>query len=46
MPAKGRLAKRQYEQDEAKAIDAEATARGMSPAEVRRLLGEKTLTCT
>ncbi|MGA2034669.1 MAG: type ISP restriction/modification enzyme [Thermoguttaceae bacterium] len=43
MPAKGKLAERQYDGDEAKAIDAEATARGMSADDVRRLLGEKTL---
>jgi hypothetical protein len=42
MPAKGKLGERQYNEDEAKAIDAEAAARGMTPAEVRRLLGETT----
>ena len=30
MPAKGKLAERPYDEDEAKAIDAEAAARGMS----------------
>jgi hypothetical protein len=43
MPGKGKVAERQYSEDEAKAIDAEASLRGVSPAEVRRLLGESTL---
>jgi hypothetical protein len=43
MPAKGKLAERQYNETEAAAIDAEATARAMSPVEVRRLLGDGTL---
>lgn len=42
MPGKGKLAERQFDEDEAKAIDAEATARGMSAKDVRLLLGEKT----
>ena len=42
MPARGKLAERQYDKDEAKAIDVEAAARGVSPTEVRRLLGETT----
>ena len=42
MPAKGKLDERQYDGAEAKAIDAEAAARSMAPAEVRRLLGETT----
>ena len=42
MPAKGKLAERNYDEAEAKAIDAEAAARGMSPADIRRLLGERT----
>ena len=43
MPAKGKLAERQHDEKEAKAIDAEAASRGISPAEVRRLLGDNTL---
>ena len=43
MPAKGKLAERHYDEAEAKAIDAEAAARGMSAEDVRRLLGERTL---
>jgi len=42
MPARGKLAERQYDENEAKAIDAEALARGVSAKEVRRLLGERT----
>jgi hypothetical protein len=42
MPAKGKLDERQYDDKETKAIDAEASARGMSPEEMRRLLGETT----
>jgi hypothetical protein len=42
MPAKGKLAQRQYAEAEAKAIDAEATKRGTSPEEMRLLLGEMT----
>jgi hypothetical protein len=42
MPAKGKLAERQYAESEAKAIEAEASARDMSPADVRRLLGDRT----
>jgi hypothetical protein len=42
MPAKGKLAERQQSEDEANAIVAEAAARGLSPKEARRLLGEKT----
>jgi hypothetical protein len=43
MPAKGKLAERQYDKDEASTIDAEASFRGMSAKEARRLLGDKTL---
>ena len=43
MPAKGKLAERQYDEDEAKAIDAEAAARGMSPAEVPAAAGRQDL---
>ena len=43
MPAKGKLADRSYPEKEAQALDAEAAARGLSPTEVRRLLGERTL---
>ena len=42
MPGKGTLQQRAYDEDEAKAIDAEAKARGMSAKEARRLLGDKT----
>ena len=42
MPGKGNLSGRQYDEDEAKAIDAEAAARGMSAKDARRLLGERT----
>jgi hypothetical protein len=42
MPGKGTLQERNYSQDEAGAIDADAAARGMSATDVRRLLGEKT----
>ena len=42
MPAKGRLSKRAYDEEELKAIEAEAAARGMPAKEVIRLLGEKT----
>ena len=40
MPAKGRLAERQYDEGEAKAIEAEATVRGLPAKDVRRLLGD------
>lgn len=43
MPAKGKVQERSFEQDELKAIDAEAGARGMSAEEIRRLLGDATL---
>ncbi|MCX7424744.1 MAG: N-6 DNA methylase [Planctomycetia bacterium] len=43
MPGKGKVVEREYLEDEAKAIDAEATARGMSPPDARRLLGKTTL---
>ena len=44
MPAKGKLARASnYDEAEAKAIEAEAAARGMSAEEIRRLLGETTL---
>ncbi len=42
MPAKGRLSLRAYDAGELKAIEAEATARGMTAKDVIRLLGEKT----
>ncbi|MGH8543200.1 MAG: type ISP restriction/modification enzyme [Gammaproteobacteria bacterium] len=42
MPARGKLAERLYDREEADAIDAEATARGMSAKDVRRLPGERT----
>jgi hypothetical protein len=42
MPAKGRLSLRAYDPGELKAIEAEATARGMTAEDVIRLLGEKT----
>jgi hypothetical protein len=42
MPGKGILQERAYSQDEAKAMDAEATTRGMSAQDARRLLGDKT----
>ncbi|HBO44936.1 MAG TPA: DNA methyltransferase, partial [Planctomycetaceae bacterium] len=42
MPAKGRVADRAYHPTEAEAIEAEATARGMSADDARRLLGETT----
>jgi hypothetical protein len=43
MPAKGKLAERSYDEAEAKAIDAEAAARGMPAGDVRRLLGDRTV---
>ena len=42
MPAKGKLIEREYDKVEANAIQAEATARGMSPKDAVRLLGPKT----
>jgi len=42
MPAKGKLSERQYDEGEANAIAAEATARGLPAKDARRLLGEKT----
>ena len=42
MPAKGKLTERQYGEDEGKAIDAEAAARGLSAKDARSLLGECT----
>jgi hypothetical protein len=41
-PAKGKLVVREYDQDEAKAMNAEATARGLSAKDARRLFGETT----
>jgi hypothetical protein len=38
----GKVAERQFDEAEAKSIDVEATARGMSAKDARRLLGEKT----
>lgn len=42
MPAKGKLAERPYDEDEANVVDAEAAARGLSAKDARRLLGDKT----
>ena len=42
MPGRGNLQERAYDDTEATAIDAEATARGMAAGDIRRLLGEKT----
>ena len=42
MPAKGKLAERSYDEDETRAIDAEAKARGMSAKDMLLLLGETT----
>jgi len=42
MPAKGKWSERMYAQDEIKAIEAEARARGMAAKDVMQLLGEKT----
>ncbi len=42
MPGKGQLQQRAYDEDEGKAIDAEAAARGMSGKDARRLLGDNT----
>jgi len=42
MPGKGRTQERAYSDDEAKAIEAEAAARGLSAEEARLLLGETT----
>ena len=42
MPAKGKLAERQYDEGEAKAIEAESTVRGRPAKDVRRLLGDNT----
>ncbi|MHB1035612.1 MAG: type ISP restriction/modification enzyme [Pirellulales bacterium] len=42
MPAKGKLAERAYDEREAGAIDAEASARGILPTDARRLLGDTT----
>jgi hypothetical protein len=43
MPAKGKLAERDYSEAEAQAVEAEAAARGTSGEDVRRLLGGRTL---
>lgn len=43
MPAKGRAAERTYRADENEALAAEAKARGLSAAEARQMLGERTL---
>jgi hypothetical protein len=43
MPAKGKLAERQYDEGEAKAVQAEAAARRLPAKDVRRLLGGNTL---
>jgi hypothetical protein len=42
MPGPGKWIERPYDADEAQAIDAGATARGVSAMDARRLLGEKT----
>jgi len=42
MPGEGQRQERQYDDDEAKAVEAEATVRGMSAKDARLLLGEKT----
>jgi Type ISP C-terminal specificity domain/N-6 DNA Methylase len=42
MPGKGRTQERAYGEDEAKAIEAEAAARGLSAKDARLLLGETT----
>jgi hypothetical protein len=42
MPGEGKCQERQYDDEEAKAIDTDATARGMSAKDARRLLGERT----
>ena len=42
MPAKGKLTERSYDENEAKAIDAEAKALGMSATDARKRLGERT----
>lgn len=43
MPAKGKIGERQYDGDEAEALEAEAAARGMTAKDARALLGERTL---
>jgi hypothetical protein len=43
MPAKGKMLERFYDEDETKAIGAEAVARGLTGKDALRLLGEKTL---
>jgi len=42
MPAKGKLARRQFNADEIKAIQAEAADRGMSADDLKKLLGGET----
>ena len=42
MPGKGKLSERQCDAGETKAIEEEAALQGMSTAEVKRLLGERT----
>lgn len=42
MPGKGKQDERNYDEGEAKALDAEASARGMPAGDARRLLGERT----
>ena len=42
MPGKGKLIEREYGDDEAKAVQAEAAARGVSAGDVLQLLGDKT----
>src|SRR5207249_1116011 len=43
MPAKGKVLERFYDEEEAKAIAAEAVARGLSGTDMLALLGQKTL---
>lgn len=42
MPGKGKYIERSYDENESKAIDAEAKARAISAMDVRKLLGETT----
>lgn len=43
MPARGKVQERAFDEHEAKALDAEAAARGLSAKAIRTLLGERTL---
>lgn len=42
MPGEGKTQERQYDNSEARALDMEAKARGISPKDMRLLLGQKT----